>query len=300
MSIFSKIKGAKKAAKDHKQAQQGAGVAPEIVDKPIPYKHVPTHAAIDAMAGAPASYKEADQAEIKATNEKRRSMMTQNSSAASTTLNTTLNRNSSYGSTSNFSYSRPMPPRLEQRRSYGANGGYYNNGTSSGYQTFQPSPLASKGIVSQYICYNDSAANLSEGPSPTGSLNESSSSSSSRQSTPLDLRQCLADHTLDLVEMHHAAPAPTSYIAASPHTASASTSYGLAAPYASPAPKRFEQTMMETIHDIPHRKLGEAPVLSQPPPSVVKPAAAPTLVEAKKRSWGFGKRNSHGPAIAAH
>ena len=143
MSIFSKIKGAKKAAKDHEQAQQGP--APETVDKPIPYKHVPTHAAIDAMAGAPASYREADRAEIKATNEKRRSMITQNSSAMSTTLNTSLNRNSSYASTANTSYSRPMPPRLEARRSYGANGGYYNNGMSNGYQTFQPSPLASKG-----------------------------------------------------------------------------------------------------------------------------------------------------------
>ena len=193
MSIFSKIKGAKKAAKDHKQAQQGAGAAPEIVDKPIPYKHVPTHAAIDAMAGAPASYKEADKAEIKATNEKRRSMITQNSSAASTTLNTTLNHNSSYGSTSNFSYSRPMPPRLEQRRSYGASGGYYSNGMSNGYQTFQPSPLASKGNISQYICRTDLAANRLKGPSPTGSLTESSSSSSSRQLIPSVFGHSLAD-----------------------------------------------------------------------------------------------------------
>ena len=140
MSIFSKIKGAKKAAKDHKQAQNGA--APETVDKPVPYKHVPTHAAIDAMAGAPASYKEADRLEIKATNEKRRSMLAQSNSSG---VSSPLHRNSSYGSTSNYSYSRPMPSRLEARRSYGASGGYYNGGLQAGHQPFSPSPLASKG-----------------------------------------------------------------------------------------------------------------------------------------------------------
>ena len=139
MSIFSKIKGAKKAAKDHKQAQQAP--APENVDKPVPYKHVPTHAAIDAMAGAPASYREADRAEIKATNEKRRSMVAQSSSGKTSPLN----RNSSYASSSNYSYSRPMPSRVEARRSYGATSGYYGNGLQVGYQTFSPSPLASKG-----------------------------------------------------------------------------------------------------------------------------------------------------------
>ena len=139
MSIFSKIKGAKKAAKDHKQAQQAP--APETVDKPVPYKHIPTHAAIDAMAGAPASYRDADRAEIKATNEKRRSMVAQSSSGKTSPLN----RNSSYASSSNYSYSRPMPSRVEARRSYGATGGYYANNLQVGYQTFSPSPLASKG-----------------------------------------------------------------------------------------------------------------------------------------------------------
>ena len=74
----------------------------------------------------------------------------------------------------------------------------------------------------------------------------------------------------------------------------------MAAPYVAPAPRRFEQTMLETIHSNPQRKLGEAPILSQPPPSAAKPVAAPTPVTVKKRSWGFGKRNSHATAIAAH
>ena len=81
--------------------------------------------------------------------------------------------------------------------------------------------------------------------------------------------------------------------------ASGPTSHGMATPYAAPAPKRFEQSMMETIHSAPTRKLGEAPLLSEVPTSVAKPAVAPMPVQTKKRSWGFGKRN-HGPAIAAH
>ena len=104
----------------------------------------------------------------------------------------------------------------------------------------------------------------------------------------------------DLVEMHHGAPAPLSYAAVSPPLSSAPTSYGTAAPYTAPAPRRFEQSMLETIHSNPHRKVGEAPVMTQPTPSAAKPMAAPIPVTIKKRSWGFGKRNSHGSAIAAH
>lgn len=144
MSIFSKLSRAKKAAKNHKEAQQAPA---ETVDKPMPYKHVVTHAAIDALSGAPSSWREADRLAIKATNEKRRSALSRNSSGMSTTLprNSSYGSTSNYGSTTNYSYSRPMPPR-ENRRSYGANGGYYtNSGLTVGNPTFSPSPLASNG-----------------------------------------------------------------------------------------------------------------------------------------------------------
>ena len=184
MSIFSKLSRAKKAAKSHKEAQQGP--PEEVVDKPVPYKHVVTHAAIDALSGAPSSWREADRAAIKATNEKRKSMATRNSNG----LSSTLPRNSSYGSTSNYSHSRPMPPRLETRRSYGAHGGYYtNSGLTVGNPTFQPSPLASKGTL--YTLSKSSGSYLTPvlGVSPTQSLNEeaesSSSASSSRKICPI-------------------------------------------------------------------------------------------------------------------
>ena len=138
MSIFSKLSRAKRAAKSHKEAQQAPA---EEVDKPVPYKHVVTHAAIDALSGAPSTWREADRAAIKATNEKRKSQISRNSSG----MSSTLPRNSSYGSTSNYSYSRPMALR-ENRRSYGANGGYYTNSSLTvGNPTYQSSPLASNG-----------------------------------------------------------------------------------------------------------------------------------------------------------
>lgn len=151
MSIFSKLSRAKKAAKNHKEAQQGP--PPETVDKPVPYRHVITHAAIDALSGAPSSWREADRLAIKATNEKRKSAVTRNSS----NLSSTLPRNASYSTASNHSYSRPMAPRLDHRRSYGANGGYYTNssGLTIGNPAYQPSPLASKGKpyrLRKFVC----------------------------------------------------------------------------------------------------------------------------------------------------
>ena len=137
MSIFSKIKGAKKAADKHKQAKS-TEIPVEIKDTPVPYRHIPTHAAVDALTGAPASWREEDRAAIKHQH-KRRSMMTRNSS----TLSGTLHPSSSYTGSDFSNYgkipgtamgsSRPSPTRLDTRRSYHGTGHY------------QPSPLASNG-----------------------------------------------------------------------------------------------------------------------------------------------------------
>ena len=135
MSIFSKIRGAKKAAAKHKGAKtQNNGT--EKPDKPVPYRHVPTHAAIDALSGAPSSWKAQDKSAIKA-QYKRRSAMSRNSSSLSTV--TMMQQGSNYQGpdwTSN---------RLETRKSHYGYQGY------QGYQNQQPdsgigrSPLASNG-----------------------------------------------------------------------------------------------------------------------------------------------------------
>lgn len=140
MSIFFKIRGAKKAADKHKGAK-AQNVGTEKVDKPVvPYRHVPTHAAIDALSGAPSSWKAQDRSAIKAQH-KRRSAMSRNSSSLST-VTMTQQSNSYQGSdwTSN---------RLETRKSHY---GY------QGYQTYQSdssigkSPLASNGNLNAVQC----------------------------------------------------------------------------------------------------------------------------------------------------
>ncbi len=133
MSILSKIKGAKKAASQHNASMAAGKYAPaETVEAPVPYRHVPTHAAADAISGVPSSWKEEDRSAIKAQN-KRRSMMSRNNSGGST-----LQRNDSYNnsvySSSTFHGSDhesipPLPP-LQMRRSY--NNNVYSSSTFHG------------------------------------------------------------------------------------------------------------------------------------------------------------------------
>ncbi|KAL8682605.1 MAG: hypothetical protein Q9186_001378 [Xanthomendoza sp. 1 TL-2023] len=201
MSIFSKIKGAKKAADKHKQAK-ATEIPVEVKAAPVPYRHIPTHAAVDALTGAPSSWREEDRAAIKHQH-KRRSMMTRNSS----TLSGTLHPSSSYA------------------------GSDFSN---------------------------------SHGVSPVGS--EHSNSSSSSQLVELPPVSRFQPHGPHGQHGHHLLPMDNA-----PRTTS--------------------------------RKLGEAPLYESPPERVVPvkpPVTAPTPVNAKKRSWGFMKRNSQGPAIAAH
>ncbi|EAQ88137.1 hypothetical protein CHGG_04756 [Chaetomium globosum CBS 148.51] len=72
MSMFSMIKRGRQAAKEHRAEQ--AKKEKEEAQKP-PYKHVPKHAAIDAMSGGPGGWRENDRAKIVEQN-RRRSAMT--------------------------------------------------------------------------------------------------------------------------------------------------------------------------------------------------------------------------------
>jgi hypothetical protein len=58
MSIFSKIKGAKKAAAEHKAK------AEEKKSEATPYRHIPTHAGIDAFSTTPRSWQAEDRQAI--------------------------------------------------------------------------------------------------------------------------------------------------------------------------------------------------------------------------------------------
>lgn len=134
MSIFSKIRGAKKAADEHKGAKAQSN-GNDDTHKPVPYRHLPTHAAIDALSGAPSSWKAQDKSAIKAQH-KRRSAMSRNSSSLSTV--TTMQRSSSYQGSAWTS------SRLETRKSHQGYQGYQNYQPDSGIGR---SPLASSGTL---------------------------------------------------------------------------------------------------------------------------------------------------------
>lgn len=156
MSIFSKIKGAKKAANEHKLAEAQKTPA-EVVDKPVPYRHVPTHAASDALSAVPSSFKEEDRTAIRASHQRRTQRMSRNSSAMSMSFGG--NRNSSYHGSDwsnnngfgSYGMNGMMTPQmLETRKSF-----LGNNGT-----TYQSSPLASHGMLlahdrRYWHCYSD-------------------------------------------------------------------------------------------------------------------------------------------------
>ncbi|KXX80259.1 hypothetical protein MMYC01_203600 [Madurella mycetomatis] len=72
MSVFSMIKRGRQAAKEHR-AEQAEKEKKEAA-KP-PYKHIPKHAAIDALSGGPAGWREHDRQRIVEQN-RRRSAMT--------------------------------------------------------------------------------------------------------------------------------------------------------------------------------------------------------------------------------
>jgi hypothetical protein len=67
MSIFSKLRAAKRAADEAKGAQKES----KSQVQPAPYRHVPTHAAVDALSGAPSAWKAQDVPLIKAQHQRR-------------------------------------------------------------------------------------------------------------------------------------------------------------------------------------------------------------------------------------
>ncbi|TLD17616.1 uncharacterized protein PgNI_01732 [Pyricularia grisea] len=72
MSVFGRFKKGRQAAKEHKAGLAEKQKAEE--QKPA-YRHVPTHAAVDALAGAPSSWRDDDRVRIVEEN-RRRSAMT--------------------------------------------------------------------------------------------------------------------------------------------------------------------------------------------------------------------------------
>jgi hypothetical protein len=151
MSVFSKIKMSKKAAKQHKEKEKEKEVEPVV----IPYKHIPTHAAFDALNGAPPSWTQDDRMKIKEQHKRRSqlalsrtgsslSTMSYFNAAAGPSQAPPLPRNSSYSTVNptwfdrvgetNHTYPAAEPVSKRQRASRAHS--YHDSGIG-------PSPLAS-------------------------------------------------------------------------------------------------------------------------------------------------------------
>lgn len=153
MSVFSKISLSRKAAKEHK-----AKVAEKEQDVKVPYKHVPTHAAVDALNGAPSTFRNDDRPKIQEQHHKRRShMATRTTSALS--IATTSYHNSSAGPST--------PAHLPRSSSYSNyNPAWFDRGGDS-YATHEP--VQKRYRSSRGHSYHDPGVGPSAGPSPLAS-----------------------------------------------------------------------------------------------------------------------------------
>lgn len=155
MSVFSKIKMSKKAAKEAKgkTIEKNEEIKAEQVK--TAYHHVPTHAATDALSGAPSSWKREDREMIKDAHKRRSQMISRTGSSLSTMSNLNASCSSSAYASShlprNSSYQSAGPAWFDQGRGHD---GYYasepvqKRQRSSKSQSYHesgigPSPLAS-------------------------------------------------------------------------------------------------------------------------------------------------------------
>ncbi|KAG0650556.1 hypothetical protein D0Z07_3268 [Hyphodiscus hymeniophilus] len=213
----------KKAAKNHKEKEKEKDAEPVKAQ----YKHVPTHAAFDALSGSPASWSHGDRPKIREQNKRRSelAMSRTGSSLSTVTMNAATNiqkhplpRNSSYSSYNptwfdrggdlNYSFERSDQPAKRQKPSRGHS--YHDSGLGS---STRPSPLASNV--------------QSEGVSPAMSSGNSTSSHHSSENLEMPRN----------VNRQSMRPQPIVYA---------------------------EQDIFDKLHKSTNRKLGEAPLHDSP------------------------------------
>ncbi|KAH7386227.1 hypothetical protein BKA64DRAFT_137607 [Cadophora sp. MPI-SDFR-AT-0126] len=288
MSIFSKLKASKKAAKEHKAAEKQKDPETAVV---IPYKHTPTHAAVDALSGAPSSWSRDDRSKIKAQH-KRRSEMVMSRTPSS--LSTMSYMNPGAGSSSQV----PPLPR------------------NSSYSSFNPTWFdKSDGVIdsrqNRYRphrghSYHDSGL----GPSPLGSDGQSKGTSSTQlEQASLSLTALQSQLDNRLTSSTEASPVVSS--GNSTNSNNSSDNLEIAGSKRPPVPESqitrgengkpqgtvfAEQDIFDRLHTSTQRKLGEAPLHDTPPgpkPRTPTKAAPVAEVKQKKQRWSLlGKKNT--------
>ncbi|KAH8776989.1 hypothetical protein BGZ57DRAFT_359805 [Hyaloscypha finlandica] len=254
MSVFSKIMMSRKAAKEAKDHKTVAKQKEEAVAK-VPYKHVPTHAAVDALSGAPSTWKVDDRSKIKE-HHKRRSQMVISRTGSSLS-------NVSYMNAAAGPSSIPPLPRNSSYNSY--NPTWFDRGGDIYYaseNTHQKRQKPSRGHS-----YHDSGI----GPSPLASNLQSEEVSpvvSSGNSTTSNSSDNLEIPVTQNSKRVSQRPQPIVYA---------------------------EQDIFDRLHTSTTRKLGEAPLYDSPPireKASVAPVVAQE-VKAKKQRWSLlGKKNA--------
>lgn len=273
MSVFSKIKLSRKAAKEHsaKRAEKE-----NVEANAVPYKHTPTHAAIDALSGAPSSWRYNDRSKIRASNGKRRDTRFSRTGSSLSTVSYATGYGSGMGpkAESGSNSQAPTLPRASSYSSYNAiwfdrgNEVYYLNSDQA-----RGKPKPSRGHS-----YNDSGVGPSVGPSPLASniqsedvspAESSGNSTNSRSSENLEMGQHFTKP-----RRHSERPQPTVY---------------------------GEQDIFDGLHTSTTRKLGEAPLYDSPPEPlrpVIKTTVTASAAKPKKQRWSLlGKKNT--PATTA-
>ncbi|KAH7317635.1 hypothetical protein BKA65DRAFT_410481 [Rhexocercosporidium sp. MPI-PUGE-AT-0058] len=258
MSIFSKLKASKKAAKDHKAAEKQKDPDAVVV---VPYKHTPTHAAVDALSGAPSSWSRDDRPKIKEQH-KRRSEMVMSRTPSS--LSTMSYMNSAAGPSSQA----PPLPRNASYNSFNPTWFDKMDGANDHRQNrYRPQRGHS---------YHDSGL----GPSPLGSNIQSEEVSpvvSSGTSTN-------SNNSSDNLEI------------AGPSTERPVNTRQLSKTDKPKGTVFAEQDIFDRLHTSTARKLGEAPLFETPQgPKPRTPTKAAPVVEQKpkKQRWSLlGKKNT--------
>ncbi|XMA14968.1 hypothetical protein WAI453_007759 [Rhynchosporium graminicola] len=256
MSIFSILKASKKAAKEHKAAEKQK--EPDAVV--IPYKHTPTHAAVDALSGAPSSWSRHDASKIKAQH-KRRSEMVMSRTPSSLSTISFVNPSAAGPS------SQPPPlPRSSSHSSFNPTWFDKVDGTIDSRQNkYRPQRGQS---------YHDSGI----GPSPLGSKVQSedaspviSSSNSTKSNNSSDILEIAVDSTgrpkPNRTRSKESGPQGTVFV---------------------------QQDIFDRLHTSTSRKVGEAPILDGPAPRPRVRTSTPAVEQKqKKQRWSLlGKRNT--------
>lgn len=187
MAVFSLFKKSRQQAKEHKQKQaEKAAEAPKQ-----PYKHIPTHAAIDALAGAPSAFKHEDRPRIMEQNRRRSAMA---ASGLSRMPGPSLPRVSS--SLSHVTYpSAHASPMGNMPRAYSYSGGpppmpYWQErnansiyGVPDGSRISLKGSLKGKEVDRSYASGRNSPSSV-KAESPTGSSSRSTSSQEDLEMKP--------------------------------------------------------------------------------------------------------------------